>query len=318
MIGRRVLAAGLLGMPALRRAVAQEAFPRRPIQVVNPYPAGGATDLLARAMAAGLAPRLGQPVVVINRDGAAGSVGTAAVARSAPDGHTLAFVPALVLSVLPITQPASGLRPDSLRPVCQMFSNAQAIAVRADSPFHTLGDLVAAAKSSPGAINYGSLGIASIPHLAMLQWVQVAGIELTHVPHRGDGAVMTEVLAGRIDFAAIVLASASGRADMRLLAVFDTARNPAFPDVPTAVEAGYDVAPTSFGGLMAPAGTPSDRIAHLETACTAVAAEGGYRAAARRALQPENFFADARTFGDRLARDIAEKAALLRGIKLGP
>ena len=148
MIGRRVLAAGLLGMPALRRAVAQEAFPTRPIQVVNPYPAGGATDLLARAMAAGLAPRLGQPVVVINRDGAAGSVGTAAVARSAPDGHTLAFVPALVLSVLPITQPASGLRPDSLRPVCQMFSNAQAIAVRADSPFRTLGDLVAAAKAS--------------------------------------------------------------------------------------------------------------------------------------------------------------------------
>jgi tripartite-type tricarboxylate transporter receptor subunit TctC len=312
MIGRRSLAA-MLAAPALARA--QEAFPSRPIQVVNPYPAGGATDLMARAMAQGLQQRLGQPVVVVNRDGAAGAVGTLGVARSAPDGYTLAFVPALVLSVLPVTQPGSGLRADALRPVCQMFANAQAIAVRAASPLRDLADLVAAARAAPGTVTYGSLGIASIPHLAILQWARAAGIEMTHVPYRGDGAVMTDALAGRIDFAAIVLGSASGRTDMRLLAVFDTARNPAFPDVPTAAEQGFEVAPTSFGGLMAPAGTPPERIALLEAACAEVATDEVYRAAARRALQPAAYHTGAAAFAERLARDVAEKAELLRAIE---
>ncbi|WP_376094404.1 tripartite tricarboxylate transporter substrate binding protein [Roseomonas sp. CCTCC AB2023176] len=318
MFERRGLAAlaASLAMPAA--AQAQEAYPSRPIQVINPYPAGGATDLMARAMATGLAARLGQPVVVVNRDGAAGAVGTAAVARAAPDGYTLAFVPALVLSVLPVTQPNSGLHPEALRPVCQMFANAQALAVRQDSPFRSLADLVAAARAAPGRITYGSLGVASIPHLAILQWSRVAGIELTHVPYRGDAAVMTDVLAGRLDIAAIVLGSASGRTDLRLLAVFDTARNPAFPDVPTAMEGGFDVAPTSFGGLMAPAATPPERIAVLEAACAAVAGEEVYRAAARRALQPAAYHTGADAFAARLARDVAEKVELLRGIRIEP
>ncbi|WP_426959373.1 tripartite tricarboxylate transporter substrate binding protein [Muricoccus radiodurans] len=314
MIGRRELVGVALGLAAAPGARAQEAYPARPIQVVNPYPAGGATDLMARAMATGLAQRLGQPVVVVNRDGAAGAVGTSGVARAAPDGYTLAFVPSLVLSVLPVTQPNSGLRPDSLRPVCQMFANAQAIAVRQDSPFRNLADLVAAARTAPGRITYGSLGIASIPHLAVLQWARVAGVEITHVPYRGDGAVITDVLGGRLDLAAIVLGSASGRTDLRLLAVFDTARNPAFPDVPTAIEQGFDVAPTSFGGLMAPAATPPERLAVLEAACAEVAREEVYRAAARRAPQPESYHTGADAFARRPARDVAEKAELLRGI----
>ncbi len=314
---RRRLMLSLLGLPLLAApARGQEAFPARPIQIVNPYPAGGATDLMARALAAGLAARFGQPVVVVNRDGAAGAIGTAGVARAAPDGYTLAFVPALVLSVLPVTQPNSGLRPDSLRPVCQMFSNAQAIAVRADSPWRSLGELVAAARAAPGRVTYGSLGVASIPHLAMLQWTAAAGLDMAHIPYRGDGAVLTEVLAGRLDAGAIVLGSASGRTDIRLLAIFDTARNPAFPDVPTAIEAGFDVAPTSFGGLMAPAGTPDDRIAVLEAACAEVAASESYRAAARRGLQPEVFHTGAAAFATRLRADAALKAEQLRGIRL--
>ena len=314
---RRRVMLSLLGLPFLAApARAQEAFPVRPIQIVNPYPAGGATDLMARALAAGLAARFGQPVVVVNRDGAAGAIGTAGVARAAPDGYTLAFVPALVLSVLPVTQPNSGLRADSLRPVCQMFSNAQAIAVRADSPWRSLGELVAAARAAPGRVTYGSLGVASIPHLAMLQWTAAAGLDMAHIPYRGDGAVLTEVLAGRLDAGAIVLGSASGRTDIRLLAIFDTARNPAFPDVPTAIEAGFDVAPTSFGGLMAPAGTPDDRIAVLEAACAEVAASESYRAAARRGLQPEVFHTGATAFAARLRADAALKAEQLRGIRL--
>lgn len=305
----RFLAAALAMLVWCVPARAEEAFPARLIQVVNPYPAGGATDTMARAVAGGMSALLGQPVVVVNRDGAAGAIGTAAVARAAPDGYTLAFVPALVLSVLPVTQPASGLRP-----VCQMFVNAQAFAVRRDSPLASLADLVRAAREAPGRVNYGTLGTASIPHLAALQWSGAARVEIAHVPYRGDGAVLTDLLGGRIDVAAIVLGSAAGRPDIRLLAVFDTARNPAFPEVPTAIEQGFDVAPTSFGGLMAPAATPSLRLAVLEQACAAVAASGAYLAVAARTLQPERFHAAAPAFAERLTADVAAKAKLLRMI----
>ncbi len=166
----------------------------------------------------------------------------------------------------------------------------------------------------PGGVNYGTLGVASIPHLAILEWERAAGIRMTHVPYRGGGFVLTEVIAGRLEVGAIVLDSASGRTDIRLLAVLDTARDPAFPDVPTAAEGGFDVAPTSFGGLMAPAGTPPDRVAILEAACAEAARDEGYRAAARRALQPETYHTGADAFAARLARDVADKAGLLRGI----
>ncbi|MBR0656065.1 tripartite tricarboxylate transporter substrate binding protein [Plastoroseomonas arctica] len=305
------LAFALLAVPA----IAQEAFPSRPIQIINPYQAGGATDTLTRVLAAAMAERLGQPMVVINRDGAAGAVGTAQGARAAPDGHTLVFAPALVLSVLPVTQAGAGYGPDALRPVCQAFSNAQAILVRADSPLRSLSDLVSASHATPGGLAYCTLGIASIPHMAMLQWLAASGAAMPHIPYRGDGPVITEVLAGRIPAGAVVLASASGRTDVRLLAVFDTARNPGFPDVPTAIEQGFDVAPTSFGGVFAPRAVSDARVAVLEAACMAAARSESYRAAARRALQPAAYFADAAVFGERLARDIAEKAALLRTIR---
>jgi len=320
MFSRMLLTAFCLalgqGLGLAAPVAAQEAFPSRPVQLINPYQPGGATDLMARALAAAMAPLLGQPMVVVNRDGAAGGVGSLMAARAAPDGHSLLFAPALVLSVLPVTQPNSGLSRDALRPVCQTFSNAQAIAVRHDSRFRNLGDVVAAARAAPGSVTYGTLGIASIPHLAMVQWLQAAGIELAHVPYRGDGPVMADTLAGRIDLAAIVLASASGRTDMRLLAVFDTARNPAFPDVPTAIEQGFAVAPTSFGGVFAPAATPAERLAVLEAACARAALGEGYAAAARRALQPEAYHLGAEDFALRLAEDIAQKARLLGGINL--
>ena len=308
------LATGLAGLPPAARA--QESYPSRPIQIVNPYAAGNSTDLLARALAAGLAPRLGQPVVVVNRDGAAGAVGSSFVARAAPDGYTLLFAPALVASVLPVTQRAAGLAVNSLRPVCQAFSNAQALVVRPDSPLRNLADLVAAARAAPGRVTYGTLGVASIPHLAAVQWSGVAGVELQHVPFRSDAAVITEVSTGRLDLGAIVLAAAAGRNDVRLLAVFDRARHPDFPEVPTAIEQGFDVAPASFGGLFAPAGTPEARLARLEVGCAAVAAEEGYRNAARSGTQPTDYYADRAAFTARLADDVARKSELLRGLQL--
>lgn len=315
MITRRSLAAAAAGALALPYAArAQEAFPARPVQVVIPYPPGNAIDLLVRALAAQMQPQLGQTVVVINRDGAAGAVGSASVARAAPDGYTLLFVPALVASVLPVVQAQSGLQVNSFRPICQVFSNSMALVVRPDSPIRTLRDLQEAARARPGRMTYATLGVTSIPHLAMVQWLQAANVEIEHVPFRADAAVMTEVLAGRIDIGSIVLGSAAGRNDVRVLAVFDAQRHPDFPNAATAIEQGFDVAPASFGGLFAPAGTPADRIARIEAACAAAAQTDAYRTAARSASQPTNFFLNAADFGRRLQQDIEQKAVLLRGI----
>lgn len=318
MIIRRAAVAAavalLLATPVT--AQAQEAFPARSVQVVLPYPPGNAIDLLVRSLASAMTPSLGQTVVVLNRDGAAGAVGSASVARAAADGYTLLFVPALVASVLPVTQPTSGLQTNSFRPICQVFNNSMALVVRPDSPFRTLGDLQAAARARPNQVTYGTLGVTSIPHLAMVQWSKAAGVEVEHVPYRADAAVMTEVLAGRIEVGSIVLGSAAGRNDVRILAVFDTQRHPDFPDAATAVEQGFDVSPASFGGLFAPTGTPPERIARIEAACTAAAASESYRAAARIGSQPTNFFLNAADFSRRVQADVEQKAEALRGIRL--
>ncbi len=315
MITRRslaALAAGTLALPGLARA--QDSFPNRPVQLVIPYPPGNAIDLLVRALAAQMQPLLGQTAVVLNRPGAAAVVGSVSVARAPADGYTLLFVPALVASVLPVAQPNSGLQANSFVPVCQVFNNSMALVVRPDSPIRTLRDLQARAQAQPGRLTYGTLGITSIPHLAMLQWLQAARAEVEHVPFAADAAVMTEVLAGRLDIGSIVLGSAAGRNDIRVLAVFDAQRHPDFPDAATAIEQGFDVAPASFGGLFAPAGTPEDRIARIEAACAAAAATEAYRAAARNASQPTNFYLNRADFARRLQQDIDQKATLLRGI----
>jgi tripartite-type tricarboxylate transporter receptor subunit TctC len=127
---------------------------------------------------------------------------------------------------------------------------------------------------------------------------------------------MTEVLQGRIDVGSIVLGSAAGRNDIRVLAVFDAQRHPDFPDAPTAIEQGFEVAPASFGGLFAPAATPEDRIARIEAACAAAAASEVYRTAARTGSQPANFFLNRADFARRLQTDIDQKAEVLRGVRL--
>lgn len=313
---RTTALAAALALPFALPAASQEAYPTRSVQVVMPYPPGNSIDLLVRALGGAMTPLFGQSVVVLNRDGAAGSVGSASVARAAPDGYTLLFVPALVASVLPVVQPGSGLTATSFTPICQVFSNSMALVVKPDSPIRTLKDLQAAARAKPGQLTYGTLGVTSIPHLAMVQWAQAAGVEIEHAPYRADAQVMTEVLAGRIDLGSIVLGSAAGRNDVRVLAVFDQGRHPDFPDAPTAIEQGFEVAPASFGGLFAPAGTPEDRIRRIEAACETAALGEQYRTAARTGSQPSIYYLNRADFTKRLQSDIEQKAAVLKLVKL--
>jgi tripartite-type tricarboxylate transporter receptor subunit TctC len=286
-------------------------FPVRQIEITVTFAPGGALDILARALSDGLSQDLKQPVVVVNRLGAGGAIGSGAVSRARPDGHSLLFAPALVLSVVPIVQSGAGYQPDQLIPVCQTFETQMVVVVRPDSPHRTVGDVIAAAKASPGRLSYGHAGTGSIPHLAMIELASVTGTEFNVIPFKGDAEVPAPLLGGVIDFAPMTLSSVPGDA-VRIVGLFAATRNLAIPNVPTVKEQGFDVAPVSFGGLFAPAGLPDGVKARLEKACRTAAAVGNYLATAKRLMLGADLYLDAAAFGARLKKDIEEKKVLLK------
>lgn len=263
---------------ALLAPLPAAAFPDRPVTIINPYATGSSTDAAARALADSFTRDLGQTVVVTSQSGASGVVGMRALTAAAADGHTLAYSPLVPLAFQPHLVRNTGLGPDAVAPVCNVTENILGIMVKADSPWRTLADVVAAARQRP--LTYGSPGPNSAPFLGVHRVQSAAGGQFTHVPFRGDGASLTEVLAGRLDFAAIVVASGVPMArsgQTRLIAVFSEGRHPAFPDVPTAREQGIDTLQPSYAGLFAPRGTPEPVLARLEAACRAAMDTDGFR-----------------------------------------
>ncbi len=311
--GAFVAAAMLPPLPAC----AQADFPSRVIKIVVPYAAGSVPDILARGLVPALSSRLGQQFIIENKPGASGALGTATVARAETDGYTLLFAPAVVLSVLPQARGANtGYQPDALAPVCQTFVNTMGLTVRPDSPFKGIGDLVTAAKQKPGALNYGHPGVMTIPHLVVEEFVQAAGIDIKDIPFRSGPQSIAELIAGRIDVVSLVIGTEVGQ-NIRAIGVFSEKRLAALPDVPTVKEQGYDVSPASFGGLLAPKATPAPIMAKLAAACAGAAKDQTYATIAKRAGQPDNYYADADAFRQRLVRDIESKARVLARLK-GP
>jgi tripartite-type tricarboxylate transporter receptor subunit TctC len=257
--------------------------------------------------------KLGVEMIVENRAGAGGAIGTLAVARAEPDGHTLLFAPALVVSVLPQAREDTGYKPDALVPVCQTFVNAMALVVAKDSPLKDVRDLIVAAKQKPGVLNYGHQGPLTIPHLAMEELLLTASADIKDVPYRGDPLVLSDLIGGRIEVGAVVLGSIGGQ-DVRVLGVFSDTRHSSYPQVPTMREQGFDVSSASFGGIFAPKGTPAPVVAKLADACAAGARDEVYATVAKGAAQPADFYADAATLGDRVTRDIAAKARVLKRV----
>ena len=308
---RRVAIAAIIGaMGFAAPSQAQDNYPSRLVKIVNPYVAGSTTDVLARAIASGMASRLGREFIVENRPGAGGAIGALSVVRSDADGYTLLFAPALVVSVLPQARTDTGYKPDALVPICQTFVNAMALAVRPDSPIQNIADLVAAAKAKPGALNYGHQGPLTIPHLAMEEFLLAAKIDIKDIPFRGEPLVMTDLLGGRIDVASLVLGTVANQ-NVRVIGIFSETRHSSYPDLPTVKEQGYDVSPASFGGLFAPAGTPAPVITKLAAGCAGAAKDDNYANTAKTAAQPADYYADAATLQQRLSRDIEGKARVL-------
>lgn len=259
-ITRRALAGLTLALPALG-ARAQLAWPIRPIRLVVPFPPGGSSDLAARLMADRLSARLGQPVIVENRAGASGIIGTEAVVRAVPDGYTLLYAS---VGNAAINYPLYGARlsykPEDLAGVGLIAAAPNLIVVGAQSPFRTLAELVAYGKANPGKLNFGTTGLGSSVQMTGALLAVSSGMEVTTVNYRGGGQVAQELMSGTIDFAADGITASAGHVRdglLRALAITQATRSPALPDVLTSAEAGFpDVQATAWFSILAPAATP--------------------------------------------------------------
>ena len=241
-------------------------WPAKPLKLVTPFPPGGSADVIARLIGQSLAVRLGEPVVIDNRPGAGGVVGNEYAAKQSPDGYTLLLitgaypVQAAMLKSLPF-DPLADIAMVSL-----LTTYPFVISVRPDSPFRTLGELIAYAKANPGKLNYPSSGIGTVHHLSGELLNAMAGIEMVHVPFRGGASPLTEVLGGRVDLLLEAMTLSIGQihaGKLRALAVTSRERWQALPDVPTVAETvpGYEV--NSFIGLGATGRTPQPIIERL-------------------------------------------------------
>jgi tripartite-type tricarboxylate transporter receptor subunit TctC len=243
-------------------------YPSKPIRILVGFAAGGIADLGARLLGDHITRETGQPVVVENRTAAAGTVAALGVAKAPPDGYTLGLVLSGQLVINPFVQ--KQMLFDVLKdllPVAAIGEAPQMIAIHAAVPAKTLTEFIALAKAKPGSMSYGSAGHGSLPHLSAAEFVRQAGIEMVHVPYRGNAPATADLLAGRIQLLSSSIGGLRAGLDAgktRLLLVAARNRLPYIPDVPTSAEAGLpDYLMTVWLGVVAPAGTPPPIVARI-------------------------------------------------------
>jgi tripartite-type tricarboxylate transporter receptor subunit TctC len=249
-------------------AMGQSAYPSRPVTLVVPFPAGGALDIVARTLAKEMIPLLGQAVVVDNRAGAGGTVGSAAVARALPDGYTLLFGSLATHALAPALYPK--IQYDALKdfsPITQVTSAPLVLTSSATLAVNSVSQLIALAKSKPGALNYASTGIGTADHLAGALFAATNGVNVVHVPYKGGGEAKTALITGESSYTItnVQLALPQIQAGkLRALAVTGPRRLAVLPDTPTLAEAGIaGVEVTTWFGLFAPANTPVEVVNRL-------------------------------------------------------
>lgn len=258
-------------------ALAQDAaasFPNKPIKIVVCVPAGGGVDTVTRIIAEGLHQRLGQPVIVENRAGAAGNIGAEFVFSSDPDGYTLLAAQPAPLTVNPLLYKKMNFDPAQFEPVAIMTSIANVLLVRPDFPAKTAKEFIDYVKANPGKINYASQGIGTTSHLTAALFERMTGSKLVHVPYKGTAPALNDIIAGHVDFIFMELASAiklheGGKA--RILAVATDKRISSLPDIPTLDEAGVKGFESgTWNALAAPPKTPAAIVLKLNKAVNEV------------------------------------------------
>lgn len=271
--GRRSLLTAAAALMLGRGALAQ-AWPTRPIHIIVPFPAGGPTDLTARVVGEKMSQALGQPVVVENRPGAAGTIGMTAVARAAPDGYTIGLVNTGVMTLAPLSVPDVQWDPiKSFAPITNLVDIPWILGVGTTVPATNYRELLELLKAQPGKFNYGSDGEGTSTHYGFEWFKSLHGLNVVHVPYKGSSAVMADIVANHIQMsltgagAALPMAQANR---IRAIAVTSANRLPSLPQVPTMVELGNkDFVLTSWSGLAAPAGTPDVIVQRLRQVAVA-------------------------------------------------
>ncbi len=294
-------------------ALAQDAYPSRPIALIVPFPPGGVADIVARPFADALSRELKTPVVIENKAGAGGGIGMGFVAKAKPDGYTLLLALSSI-SILPEADKITGRAPlyqlDQFTPIARLTADPTVLAVRAESPWKTLAEFVADAHKRPGAISYGSSGNYGTMHVPMEMFAQSAGIKLLHVPFTGAGPAVIALLGGSVDAVAsgpstVVQHVKAGK--LRVLASWGDKRLASLPDVATLSEAGFDAVFLQWSALFAPTGTPEPVIAKLREAARAAAADPRFVGALATVETPVQYLdaPDLRRFWDADAKTLA-------------
>jgi tripartite-type tricarboxylate transporter receptor subunit TctC len=315
---RIALALMLCALP-VGTALAQEKFPDRPITIVAPFPPGGVADLTARPVAASMEKILKNPVVVVNKTGAAGAVGMSFVANSKPDGYTLLMALSSI-SIIPEADKLFDRKPaytiDQLVPLALFSADPTILVVGANHPWKSVKDLVADAKKRPGAISYSSSGIYGTLHMAMEMFAHAADIKLNHVPYGGAGPALTAVLGGHQDMfasgpAVVIPQVKAGK--LRALAGWGAKRVAAMPELPTFKELGYDIEFYIWAGAFAPKGTPEPIMKKLRETMKQVVQEAEFKDAMAK-LETPIAYMDAPEFQKFYERDAKMLAEATRRI----
>jgi tripartite-type tricarboxylate transporter receptor subunit TctC len=296
-------------MIACALAAQAQPYPSKPVHVIVAYPAGGATDVIARAVAQRLSDIWNQPVVVENKGGASTQIGAEYVAKAPPDGYTLLATADATLAFNPALYRKLNYDVRDFVPVSGLAIVNQVLVVYPGLPITSVQDLIAQAKAKPGAINYGTMGAGSSGHVNMAMFERLAGVDLTAVHYRGGGPLITDLLGGHVQsgFVSLTLVAQQVKAgQLRALGVGSATRSPQLPDVPSIAEAGlpgYDA--VTWFGLFAPRAAPPEIVARINADVQHVLADASFR---QNFLNP-NFFEPIKGSPDEFAAFVRNEAA---------
>lgn len=268
---RRQFLASAAAMAAAGRvgAAFAQSWPQRPVKVVVAFAPGGNSDSIARVACQRLSEVLGQTFVIENRPGGGGTIGAEAVARATPDGYTLFVAATPQMSITPWLQKVSYDPVKDFAAISNVGSNPFVLSVNAKLPIKDVAEFIAYAKARPGKVTFGSGGVGTLNHLSMTLFAKLAGVDITHVPYKGGGPAMADLVAGHINAMFANLSDALGQAGagtIRLLAASSEKRAKQLPNIPTVIESSFPTfRTTTWNGLVAPVGTPKEIIATVAT-----------------------------------------------------
>ena len=316
MMTVRSIAAAVL-LAALTAGGVAQTWPSKQIEMIIAFPAGSGVDVIGRAMAAAIAQQAKQNVVVLNRDGAAGTLGFATLAAAAPDGHTISFGPTTPVANAPYLVKGVRYNVESFTYVCQVFENVFTIAVGPQSKLTSAQELFAAAKQNPGKLTYGHAGLGTIPHLSMENLAEALKHKFAAVPFRGDAPLIPALLRGEIDFASTAVSTIRPQPSIRPLAIFADKRHLAYPDIPTVKELGVTAGvPPGHNGLFAPRGLPADVRNALEDTCRTVLKQDAFLKVMANTGQSIEYLNSA-DFHAQTVADYKSKGELIKRLGLG-